>query len=189
MVGGHDAMPINYIVHIVINCVWQSLPVIGAWNIIRWIVWHKYPARERTKQRKREMGLWILGVYLICLVQITVFRFGIHWVTFDIVRQTNWQPLMTLALLAPWAKFYNIVGNIVWFVPLGLLWPQVWPKWRFWQVALLGCGLSIMIEGLQYLFYTGITDVDDVIFNTLGAAIGYLMQSAWCRMKAKKCHK
>lgn len=67
----------------------------------------------------------------------------------------------------------NFVGNILIFLPLGLLPPLLWKKMeRLWKVVLLGCGVSVCIELTQLLLPRG-TDIDDVWLNTLGAALGY----------------
>jgi glycopeptide antibiotics resistance protein len=34
---------------------------------------------------------------------------------------------------------------------------------------------SISIETLQFLLETGVSDIDDVFFNTCGAILGYLI--------------
>ena len=177
-------MPIEYIIRIVWNCLLRSAPFIVFWTVGRLIVLRKQRSLGQRVERRREIWLWILVIYLIMLLQITVFRFGLHWVPLEVPRKTNFEPLVTLRLLTPWAQFYNVVGNIVWFVPLGLALPQVFPRCRLGRTILLGALLSLTIEGLQYLFYTGITDVDDVLFNTLGAAAGWLLLLLW-RLSAK----
>ena len=173
---------------IVWNCLLRSAPFIVFWCVGRSIVLRRRCAQGQPIERRREIWLWILVIYTILLLQITVFRFGLHWVPLEVPRTTNLQPLVTLRLLTPWAQFYNVVGNIVWFVPLGLALPQVFPRCRFGRTVLLGLMLSLTIEGMQYLFYTGISDVDDVIFNTLGAAIGWLIYLLG-RLIAKICRK
>lgn len=46
---------------------------------------------------------------------------------------------------------------------------------NFLQVVLMGAMISVSIEALQFVLNTGVTDIDDVIFNTLGAVVGYLL--------------
>ena len=70
--------------------------------------------------------------------------------------------------------FYNSIGNLVWFIPWGILFPLVQKKQvHFSQTFISGLLLSLVIETLQFFLITGVTDIDDVIFNTLGAMIGY----------------
>lgn len=73
-----------------------------------------------------------------------------------------------------WAELRNIILNILLFIPFGYLLPSMFPKLRWWQVVIIGfCG-SLLIELLQLLTRLGYADVDDLINNTLGAAIGFL---------------
>lgn len=65
--------------------------------------------------------------------------------------------------------------NILVFVPLGFLLPIVWPKSdNFKSAFLIGFSLSFLIETAQMLNFRR-TDIDDLIFNTLGAILGYLI--------------
>ena len=40
------------------------------------------------------------------------------------------------------------------------------------KTAAWGLGLSLVLEVCQYVFALGRTDIDDLLFNTLGALIG-----------------
>ena len=44
----------------------------------------------------------------------------------------------------------------------------------------MGCGISVTIEALQFFFMRDFSEVDDVIHNTLGCLIGYiLVKGSW----------
>jgi glycopeptide antibiotics resistance protein len=77
---------------------------------------------------------------------------------------------------ALWFLLIDVVGNIVVFVPLGFGLAGVFHQTNFRQtiglVALGGFGLSLLIELGQLAIPTRTTDVDDLIFNTLGASMG-----------------
>lgn len=73
-----------------------------------------------------------------------------------------------------WAELLNIILNILLFIPFGYLLPSLFPRLRWWQVVLLGLAFSLCIELLQLITKLGYADVDDLINNTLGAAIGWL---------------
>ena len=67
--------------------------------------------------------------------------------------------------------------NVFLFFPLGLTFPHVLPeKWKHQVGAsiLFALLLSVVIEYCQYYFSLGRVETDDVICNTLGAAIGTL---------------
>ena len=52
--------------------------------------------------------------------------------------------------------------------------PLAAPRWgTLPKVALTGAGLSLGIEVMQWVLGSGISDIDDVIFNVAGAVLGY----------------
>lgn len=68
--------------------------------------------------------------------------------------------------------------NVALFVPLGLMLPLIWEKFRAWKsTVLFGFGLSLAIELLQCLTLRA-TDINDLITNTLGTCLGFLMAKA-----------
>lgn len=141
----------------------------------------KHP-RYSKKQQTAEL---IFIFYLLCLFQITAFRFGgIGW-DFDKminrVTRVNTVPLEAarkwIEYGAWWHLFYNVIGNCLWFMPFGFLMPAIYPEYRNhgWIVTFMGMSVSMLIEVLQFVLCTGVTDIDDVIFNTIGTLIGYLI--------------
>ena len=66
----------------------------------------------------------------------------------------------------------DILKNIWLFIPLGAILYQIYPKAK---VLLIPVVLSIMIEVIQYFAGLGFCELDDVISNGLGGAIGYGM--------------
>ena len=72
----------------------------------------------------------------------------------------------------------NVFGNIVFFIPIGLLLPNVSAKKflrNFFGIVFI-CALgSLVLEIMQMITKVGAFDVDDIILNTIGAAIGYLL--------------
>ena len=62
----------------------------------------------------------------------------------------------------------QILTNVVMFVPVGLLAGKIW-RWRgIWFAA----GMSIVIEVLQLVTSRGLCEIDDVIHNMIGTAVG-----------------
>ena len=69
----------------------------------------------------------------------------------------------------------QLFGNIALFAPLGFLLPVALRSFRrAWPTLLVAVGLSVLIETTQALLPGHSSDVDDVILNTTGAALGYL---------------
>ena len=70
-----------------------------------------------------------------------------------------------------------MLGNVLMLVPFGLLVPLLWDRLRGWRVLPVGLGFILMIELLQPL--TGRSfDIDDILLNFLGVAIGALLSAA-----------
>lgn len=73
--------------------------------------------------------------------------------------------------------FLQAVGNVVLFMPVGLLLPSVVPGAGLRTVLLVGLTLSLGIEITQWLMGVGRqADIDDVWLNVAGAGIGYLLR-------------
>ena len=74
---------------------------------------------------------------------------------------------------------YEMVMNVVLFIPVGFLWGTQTSKRttrQQWLVAfLLGIGLSLGIELLQLAFKKGSFEIDDIIHNTLGCLMGFAL--------------
>ena len=69
--------------------------------------------------------------------------------------------------------------NVLLFVPLGYLIPQVITGYRnLWKVVLLGFGFSLLIETVQLIAKLGWFDASDLLHNTIGALIGYGLYKA-----------
>ena len=105
------------------------------------------------KSRKILVALYILIILWITLFSripgtVRIFR-GLFWE----VEMGYWN---------------NIIQNILLFIPLGFL---IGGK----RGIIAGVLLSIGIELTQYIFRLGYCELDDVLNNTIGAAIGSLL--------------
>lgn len=146
-------------------------------------VWIKLKKKRTTFGR--ELGLGVFVFYVFLLFALTVFRDGYFIWQFKFyfhrpLSQINIIPLVETFKLAKGQSIidfiYNLYGNIMWFVPMGIFIPALSERrLNFWKVVLIGALISTSIETLQFILNTGVTDIDDVIFNTLGAAVGYLL--------------
>ena len=78
------------------------------------------------------------------------------------------------------------IMNVVVFIPVGMILGSLLrvkgsstseaTKSMTWlMVAIIGCGISVTIESLQFFLMRGFSEVDDVMHNTLGCILGYLL--------------
>ncbi len=107
-----------------------------------------------------------------------------NFVPFQIVKDY----VMIFESTNNWLRgFANIFGNIVIFVPFGLLLPTLFDKMRkstkLTFLTIL-CS-SILFESLQYIFALGTADIDDIILNVLGGGIGVALYHLIARMVRK----
>lgn len=85
-----------------------------------------------------------------------------------------------LSNMAEGSEMYQLlysVGNVVMLIPFGLFLPLIFPFARhFFVTMFLGFTLSFTIEMSQMLFTVSRKGtVDDLLFNTIGAIIGYVL--------------
>lgn len=74
-------------------------------------------------------------------------------------------------------------GNLVIFVPLPFVLKRIFGRVSMSALAIVGVVTPILIESYQYLFYCGDADVDDLILNWLGFAVGYFLYRVLMRKK------
>ncbi len=76
------------------------------------------------------------------------------------------------------AVLLNLVGNVVGFLPFGFILPILSKKRpNLLLTGVMGCLLSLSVETLQLIGKVGSFDVDDLLLNTAGAVLGYLLFS------------
>jgi glycopeptide antibiotics resistance protein len=126
---------------------------------------------------RRRFYFGLLAVYTVIVAIATLIpRPGTAATTLSLVpfRQT-WH--MVAAARDRADVFVPVLGNVALFVPLGWLLPMTWPRLRSLRwIVVAGASCSAAIEVCQILFVSGRSPtIDDVIFNTLGAAIGGIM--------------
>lgn len=104
-------------------------------------------------------------------------------------RESGSRDGIDLELFSTWGinKRNNayVVENVLLFIPLGFICP-----WAFCSVrnpaacTMLGMAVSVGIECLQLLTKRGYFQIDDILTNTLGMAVGYVL--FWCVSALKR---
>lgn len=103
------------------------------------------------------------------------FSHGRYWGSHNFIPFKTIGHYLFLADVNPSIRIENIAGNIISFVPFGLMLPLLSKRFSQLKSILIAtfC-LSFTYEILQLLFELGSFDTDDLILNTLGGVIGYL---------------
>lgn len=125
-----------------------------------------------------------LGVYAAGIVANTVFPIFLD----KPVRSGGWMHHLALVPLAGY-QVDDAMINVAVFVPLGVLIPLLIarPSWR--RTVLVAAYISLGIETTQYVTAHALggghlADVNDLVFNVIGGAVGYCVLAALVRVPA-----
>lgn len=150
----------------------------------------------RMPWRRKDSREWALGTFWVIMISVGVLLFsgghlpGLH-PSANLLEAAserissgigiNFVPLKTIRgyFAAGGDQFYlNVAGNIVVFVPLGFGLPLLWRRMHnFILLNLVMLAVPALVEFIQ-LFIGRSVDVDDVILNFIGGAIGALAYTA-----------
>lgn len=150
--------------------------------------------------KDKKLNMWMRIVFAIYVVAMLYFLFfadamgrmssdtmiGYNTVLFKEIHRylANWQQIGLNSVIL------NIGGNIVGFLPLGLLLPFVSEKNRNFFRTLFTCVyVTMTVEVIQLIFHVGCFDVDDMFLNTIGGICGYLIFMLGSKIRGKKYGK
>lgn len=170
---------------------WELLAVFSIiWVIIRSKKWVK-----KDTSVLEEVKMAVLYIYLAAMIRIVNFPMEkvngkLGTMKFDASKLIP--PWINLVPLVHMFDVYdgwiiNILGNIFLFTPIGLIWPWCFKKIdNIKKTILAGFGFTLSIEVFQLFFYERCSDVDDLILNTTGAAIGAVIFFGCKKLKSRK---
>lgn len=112
-------------------------------------------------------------VYILVLLSITVLRSGIgsQELFSGKINIIPFIDLIDTFKKSPTSFIYLFLGNIIWFVPIGFYLRKM-KDCKIITTVAIGFCLSFFIEIMQYIFGTGMSEIDDLILNTIGVLIG-----------------
>jgi len=150
--------------------------------------------QQRIFSWRREMQLILVYICIVVVTRFTFFPFSkvdgqVLPLLFDAAKifppRINLLPIVYLfdyPILRE--ALINFIGNTAMFIPLGIVWPSVFPQLdTHKKVIAAGVGYSLLIEILQLPFFDRVSDIDDLILNSLGFLTGY---GIWLLLKATK---
>ncbi|OCX50821.1 hypothetical protein BEL04_19010 [Mucilaginibacter sp. PPCGB 2223] len=158
------------------------------WIILRLII-NGY--KKQQVSPGREFLLFVCYVYFIGILLLTVVPIPMTRHPTPKLDRINFVPVVHtfrefVATFSRGRSFMkilaleNVLGNIVLFFPLGVLLPLISPRLcSFKQILLIAFLASTAIEFIQFISqhfgnYRSV-DIDDVILNTLGAVLGFVI--------------
>ena len=150
------------------------------WILVRGIVC----LRQRKFSLKRELQLLLVYICVVVVTRFTFFPFSkvdgqVQPLLFDAAKifppRINLLPFVYLFDYPVFREaLINFIGNSAMFLPLGIVWPSVFKQLdTHKKVIAAGVGYSLLIEISQLPFFDRVTDIDDLILNSLGFLTGY----------------
>lgn len=136
--------------------------------------------RNTTKRQK--LG-WVLFIMYLCLLSYFMFfseSFGRtdtdREYAYNLIPFKEITRFFRYCRIIGWQAFLiNMVGNVAAFMPCGFFLPVVSRRSKRWQnTVVFSFAFSFMLETIQLVFKVGSFDVDDMLLNTLGAALGFV---------------
>ena len=150
--------------------------------------------KEKTEKKIRFWCRIFLGVYLVLLVYFLIFSEEWGRTFLEGEYRYNLVPFVEIGRfwiyrkqLGMFALITNLFGNVIGFIPYGFILPVIAHKCRNGLfIVASGFSLSLLVETVQLIAKVGCFDVDDLILNTLGAAIGYMLFAVCNYLRRKR---
>jgi glycopeptide antibiotics resistance protein len=126
------------------------------------------PRRARARLRRVPAAALLASTLLILLFTLTPSdgENELHLIPFSEIGPSLAHPLA-------YSQGIDLLGNIALFAPLGAT--LCWLGLGFGRAVAFAAGLSATIEIVQLVIPGRFTSTDDLILNTVGAAVGYLV--------------
>ena len=134
-------------------------------------------------KKERIISITIFVIYIIALCYFLFFAESMGRTTRGDEYHYNLQPLFEIKriwrgrhILGMKYVILNFAGNVIAFIPFGYLLPKiVKKKLGLFYTVLFSFEFSLLVELTQLISRTGSFDVDDLLLNTLGGLIGYIL--------------
>lgn len=110
------------------------------------------------------------ALYLALLVWIVLWKLELPWVG-GVDRVIKLVPFVATADQGS-SKPAEVVINFLLFIPFGLYLGLLAQSWRWWRIAVVLAGASLLLEVTQFILAIGSTDITDVVVNTAGGLTG-----------------
>ncbi len=169
----------DFITYIISSMVKYTLFSLPFFIIFRGIVFIK----RRRINIWHEVGLFVFIIAISAIIPIAIiipneafqkseFEYSqFNFVPGLIIRDT----IKDITQKGEWYSFtVSIIGNIVGFMPFGFFTSLLWRGASLKKALIVGFTVSLFIEIYQ-IFLPRVTDIDDLILNTIGAMLGYFV--------------
>lgn len=124
----------------------------------------------------------LLFVYLMVLGWVLVLKLGTRF-SYMRSRRVSLVPFREYLVYHSRMDMSQIVLNILIFVPLGVYTGMLFPQWKPGAKIFFFFLVSFAVEMAQYILAIGAFDSTDIITNTTGGILGYILFTMVERMR------
>lgn len=125
--------------------------------------------------------VWVMVLYIAVVLYLTLFcRERLELTESYIIIPRNKYYLVSIGWMP---AVWEVVDNILLFIPLGILRPMVCVHISWKKVAIIAIATSASIEVCQLVFMLGLFELNDILHNTLGAVVGYSIYLLFTKIK------
>lgn len=130
-------------------------------------------SRENKSTADNLTGALLL-IYLGALLWIVLLKLGVHF-SYMTERKVNLVPFSAPLRFNGQIDYGEMILNVLIFIPLGVYAGMLFKQLTFFKNIFMCFLVSLACEGLQFILIVGAFDITDIINNTLGGMIGFLM--------------
>lgn len=142
--------------------------VYGVLYLLYVIIW-------KFLNKKRGLSAW----HAISVFALLIYLTSILFIVF-MSREPGQYDGVNLHLWSSWGittrRKALFIENIIMFIPMGMLLPAAFKRFRNPFFCIVSCAIiSCLIEQTQFIFKRGFAEIDDVVTNTFGGALGWVV--------------
>jgi glycopeptide antibiotics resistance protein len=124
------------------------------------------------KEKQNTLTIILFGIYLLLLVGIILFKLPFQMGKLGGMRVVNLIPFHGSFDDNGVFLLSEVINNILLFIPLGFYIGIIKNELPFEKKFIPVIGLTLVFEIIQFIFGIGITDITDIIDNTIGGIAG-----------------
>ena len=115
------------------------------------------------------------GLFLMEITPFSKAHFEMFLNLIPFKTEINYYKLLSEHTINTELVVMNIGVNLILFLPIGMALPVLFENKfnKLWKLLVFVAVIVIICEAIQFITVRGSADIDDVILNTVGAAIGY----------------
>lgn len=136
-------------------------------------------SKENTKSNK--LIIVAFALYVLLLTWIIVFKFRLNLSDLKYIRTINLIPFKANGVVN---GMRETIINLVLFIPLGMYLKYLLNDRKILSIIIIS-STSLLFEILQYIFHIGVSDITDIIMNTIGGIIGMILMMIFLSITKK----